>query len=160
MRYESELYHHGILGQKWGVRRYQNYDGSLTEAGKRRLEKKDTKWAQKNSEKITTKATKSASKELKKYQNELLNQPNAINKNGKLSAKTVNQYNQKMAELMNEAVSDLKSPSGRSVKFVAKRGEVGVMMALADQGYDMNQIKNGVWTSGKVAYKKKVLDKI
>ena len=33
--YKEELYHHGILGQKWGVRRYQNSDGSLTEAGKR-----------------------------------------------------------------------------------------------------------------------------
>lgn len=32
----SELAHHGIKGQKWGVRRYQNSDGSLTEAGKRR----------------------------------------------------------------------------------------------------------------------------
>lgn len=30
------LEHHGIKGQKWGVRRYQNEDGSLTEAGKRR----------------------------------------------------------------------------------------------------------------------------
>lgn len=30
----SELYHHGILGQKWGVRRYQNKDGSLTALGK------------------------------------------------------------------------------------------------------------------------------
>ena len=28
--------HHGILGQKWGVRRFQNKDGSLTEAGKKR----------------------------------------------------------------------------------------------------------------------------
>lgn len=28
--------HHGILGQKWGVRRYQNADGSLTIAGKAR----------------------------------------------------------------------------------------------------------------------------
>ena len=35
--------HHGILGQKWGVRRYQNPDGSLTAAGKRKLDSNSTK---------------------------------------------------------------------------------------------------------------------
>ena len=39
--YKNELYHHGILGQKWGVRRYQNLDGSLTAAGKRKYQKSD-----------------------------------------------------------------------------------------------------------------------
>lgn len=31
-----ELYHHGVKGQKWGVRRFQNSDGTLTSVGKRR----------------------------------------------------------------------------------------------------------------------------
>lgn len=33
-QYQAELYHHGIKGQKWGVRRFQNPDGSYTSAGK------------------------------------------------------------------------------------------------------------------------------
>lgn len=32
----NELYHYGIKGQKWGIRRFQNPDGSLTSAGKKR----------------------------------------------------------------------------------------------------------------------------
>ena len=34
--YDNELYHHGIKGMRWGVRRYQNPDGSLTNAGRKR----------------------------------------------------------------------------------------------------------------------------
>lgn len=42
----DELYHHGIKGQRWGIRRYQNSDGTLTNAGRRRyshmFDSKDT----------------------------------------------------------------------------------------------------------------------
>lgn len=40
-RSSDYLAHHGILGQKWGVRRFQNKDGSLTAAGKKRYSHKD-----------------------------------------------------------------------------------------------------------------------
>lgn len=38
-RYNDELQHHGIKGQKWGIRRFQNKDGSLTPRGRQRYEK-------------------------------------------------------------------------------------------------------------------------
>lgn len=40
--YESELYHHGIKGMKWGVRRYQNKDGTLTAEGRKHFENYNT----------------------------------------------------------------------------------------------------------------------
>lgn len=157
----EDLHHHGIKGQRWGIRRFRNYDGSLTERGKARLEKKDAKWAKKNYEKIEKKVYKKSEKEFNKFVKDDLNKRlDMLTKNGKLSKQYVNAYNQKMAELMNKNVGDLRSPSGRVVRFVAKRGEVGVHMALADAGFDMSTVKRGVYDSGRVAYKKGSLDKI
>ena len=45
--FPDELYHHGIKGQRWGIRRYQNPDGTLTEAGKRHYVRSDGSFNQK-----------------------------------------------------------------------------------------------------------------
>lgn len=60
----GELYHSGVKGMKWGVRRYQNKDGSLTAAGKKRYRevrdnfdrKRDAKRRQKEQSKSANKA--------------------------------------------------------------------------------------------------------
>ena len=49
--------HHGILGQKWGVRRYQNLDGSLTEEGRKRNGYNSSKQLEKDLKKASKKKT-------------------------------------------------------------------------------------------------------
>ena len=58
------LAHHGVKGQRWGVRRFQNPDGSLAEKGKRRM-----KTLQGKSDKLDTKKAAEYDDFITKYQN-------------------------------------------------------------------------------------------
>lgn len=65
--YPAELYHHGIKGMKWGVRRFQNKDGSLTGAGRKRYK---TDVSEKRAEyKKANRAYRNAMGESERYSN-------------------------------------------------------------------------------------------
>jgi len=157
----ATLIHHGIDGQKWGIQNGPPYplDPSDYSKSEKKALKQDLKWIKKNEKKVYNKAYKESKRDLNEYAG-LLSQKYGLNKNGKLSAAYVNAFNRGMAELMNEKVTNITSPSGRAVKFVAKRGRLGVYTALADRGYNMSQVKNGVWTSGRIAYRKTGVAKV
>ena len=143
--------HFGIRGQRWGVRNYQNPDGSLTPRGAARQQAKDEKWVEKKGEKIKEKTQNAVRKDIQKFVKNEFNP--RFKSNGKLSSESILRYNNKLAELMNNKIGDVPTPSGKVLRFVAKRGEIGVHTAYADAGYDLSKLNKGVFSSGKVGYK-------
>ena len=56
----AELYHHGVKGQRWGIRRYQNKDGSLTALGRKRASKLESQYEKVTGKKIGSKSDDSS----------------------------------------------------------------------------------------------------
>lgn len=80
------IYHYGVKGQKWGVRRYQNEDGSFTSAGKKRYDKDVKK---------IRKTVVSASKDLDSYYLDLQKQNRYFNPN---TGNSIQIYNKKLRD--------------------------------------------------------------
>lgn len=116
---DDELYHHGIKGQRWGVRRYQNPDGSLKDASKKRyvkstLRRNEIRYGEENSlrainkEKFETYSRK-AVKAKEKGNTE---------KAAKLKAKAKKHQN-----LMNQSIKEMKAAESANWKTIAKAVE-------------------------------------
>ena len=93
---DYELYHHGIKGMKWGVRRFRNEDGSLTDAGKKRYAR-DADQAMKSLDKYGRKVKNPLTKE------EIVRTNNASKQGGKIvsGAQSVVQGAQKINDIAN-----------------------------------------------------------
>ena len=101
---KDELYHHGIKGQKWGIRRFQNKDGSLTPDGKKRYD--DNPAQSKKEKKELQKAQKEWDKNFKK------NHINAYNKAVEKTDKLIADLNKKYDKY---DFSDLSDPAIKKV---------------------------------------------
>lgn len=147
----SELYHHGVQGMKWGVRRYQNADGSLTAAGKRRRAKAES--AQKKETKEKAKAAKKAEKAKKasyatKRKNDVKNRADLTDEELKKKIERI-KMEKELRELTDKELSSgsskarsiLSSVGEQTFKNVATKAATGTALylaALAISGEEMN----------------------
>lgn len=112
MYYNDQIWHWGVKGMKWGVRRYQNADGSLTDAGKRRYS--------------TDVAANVKKKKDNRLPEESLNDPNRWVKEDQERTKRVVDSGSQMA-------SNLKTLNDKSMRIQARRAPKMDLSKMTDQ---------------------------
>ena len=122
--YSDELCHHGILGMKWGVRRYQNNDGTLTSAGKRRYHSTDIRSA------IARRKNEKIDKSFKKWQDSAKKREAAIDLGKKMNL---------------SMIESSKNPTDKSLKAQAKSDKKAYEKALRENTtYRKGQVRQEV----------------
>lgn len=124
---DNYLSHHGIKGQKWGIRRYQNYDGSYTQAGMKRYNASLEKYNQANERYKTAKKTKASKTEITNARMQRKRAKNQLDKD------YAHLKQDKLGEQGKELYSKGKTITGNETA-TAVLGSIGGM-SLAAAGY-------------------------
>lgn len=109
---DNELYHYGVKGQKWGVRRYQNPDGTLTPKGKARLNTyKEKEWKKVNKTRAKALSANDADtmRQIKKRQSKIMNVVDSDHKKNDRAIESNNKFNKSVEVAYNSVNTSLKN---------------------------------------------------